>query len=122
MGASTDWKVLPLDGKYYGTRVSLGGDATVEVWSSRSWKPSPREEQDPDMRDSSHFENKADYADALLIAAAPDLLTALEEILARFDDNDLKLTVDAIQISATTGALAANCQRTSRRRLWFRET
>lgn len=38
-------------------------------------------------------------ANARLIAAAPDLLYALEYILSCFDDNDLKLTVDAIQES-----------------------
>ena len=38
-------------------------------------------------------------ANARLIAAAPDLLAALENILSRFDDDNLKLTVDAIQES-----------------------
>jgi hypothetical protein len=38
-------------------------------------------------------------ANARLIAAAPDLLAALEEILSRYDDDNLKLTVDAIQAS-----------------------
>jgi hypothetical protein len=38
-------------------------------------------------------------ANMRLIAAAPDLLVALQVILYRFDDNDLKLTVDAIQAS-----------------------
>jgi hypothetical protein len=42
---------------------------------------------------------KTDEANARLIAAAPDLLDALEEIVARFDDDNIKRTVDAIQSS-----------------------
>lgn len=79
------WKVLPLAYKYYGTRIDIGG-TVVEVWSNKSWQPSPREEQDPEVRDSGHFENDVDYADARLIAAAPDLLAALNQLLTRYTE------------------------------------
>ena len=40
-------KILPLDGKYYGTKVEIvdddGNDFTITLWNSCGWEPSDRE-------------------------------------------------------------------------------
>jgi hypothetical protein len=75
------WAVLPLEGKYYGTKVQVG-ENTIEVWTPDhfNFKPSERqiaEGYDPKTDGHDHVEDERSLANASLIAAAPDLLEAL---------------------------------------------
>ena len=77
------WEIEPLQGKYYGTRILLDS-GVIEVWTdgSRPPKPSEREIADgwtPDVG-MNHVESEEDYANARLIAAAPELLEALRAL------------------------------------------
>jgi len=78
------WKLLPLgESKYYGTEVALGDYCTVVVWGFDDDTPSEREialgwDEDCGL---DHVEKCKDLANARLIAAAPDLLNVLEEML-----------------------------------------
>lgn len=90
------WHVAPLDGKYYGTRVQLSDGVQIKVWGSRVWKPSARElakwageEDQSEIMSDGHYEDVGDYANACLIAAAPDLLAALQSILGSANADDL---------------------------------
>ena len=79
------WRLLPIGGgKYYGTKVEIGG-ALVTIWGTgkRIYKASEREiacgwEPEDGM---DHVEDETDYANARLIAAAPELLAALRAML-----------------------------------------
>jgi hypothetical protein len=77
------WHVEPLNGKYYGTRVVLG-DHVLEVWTSDHFAnpfASKREIElgwDPVEDGHDHIEDVRSYANACLIAAAPELLEALK--------------------------------------------
>ncbi len=78
------WNILPLEGKYYGAEIEIG-ENSVKVWTpnysaspfasvreiANGWEPE-------DGRD--HVEDVQSYANACLIAAAPELLEALEKI------------------------------------------
>jgi hypothetical protein len=80
----TPWKLTPLEGKYYGSKVVIG-DSFVDVWGSnrKDYSVSKREIEDgwePDLG-YDHVERQEDYANALLIAAAPDLYEALEAMV-----------------------------------------
>lgn len=79
------WRVLPLDGKYYGTQVEVG-DGLITVWTPNHYAcpfASSREIalgwQPEDGHD--HIEDVQSYANACLIAAAPDLLAALTDVI-----------------------------------------
>jgi hypothetical protein len=82
------WEVVPLEGKYYGTEVLTGRNSgTIKIWTygvrhpatgsvreiARGWEPE-------DGMD--HVETAEDYANARLIAAAPELYEALTTIVA----------------------------------------
>lgn len=81
------WIVAPLKGKYYGTVVRIGDDE-VKVWTPDHFaKPfaSVREiEQGWNAAEHGHdhVEDSQSYANACLIAAAPDLLEALKGLIA----------------------------------------
>ena len=80
---SGPYEVLPLDGKYYGTVLRIGMH-TFSVWAINyeDFKPSSRELargwEPEDGTD--HVEDERTYHTALLLAAAPDLLEALEAL------------------------------------------
>lgn len=74
------WRLKPLEGKYYGTKVEMSDGNTVSVWGSREWKVSPREEYYEDIMCDGHYEDIGDYANACLIAAAPEMYAFIEEI------------------------------------------
>jgi hypothetical protein len=80
------WEVEPLEPgrKYYGTKVRLNADSVVEVWTnSGPMKASEREIAngwEPD-HGFDHVESATDLANARLIAAAPELLEALKQLL-----------------------------------------
>lgn len=87
------WVIEPRVDKYYGTNVlTADGKYVCEVWthsvetrpiSSREFQnygPFTEEELDEWTCDS-HYETARDYANARLIAAAPEMLAALIETL-----------------------------------------
>lgn len=105
------WKLAPLEGKYYGTDVvTADGRRICELWchgeafregsgtelSAREekahripeWTEEEWQEFLSEWRCDSHYEMARDYENALLIAAAPDLLTALQAFLAAGDGHD----------------------------------
>lgn len=87
--------ILPLDGKYYGTKVKIyfedDRDTIINIWSGSDWKPSEREriscqECDFEFKDvnpcydcfcDSHYETENDYNLAKIIC---DALNALDFI------------------------------------------
>jgi len=90
-------EVLPLVGKYYGTGVDIG-HATIRVWDHFYYgAPSRRQLDDyghegkewddltpkerSDITCDSHYETQADYDLALKIAALPDLIRALDDLI-----------------------------------------
>ena len=82
------WKLNPLEGKYYGSKVAIG-DSFVSVWGSNvnDFSVSKREIEEgwePEVG-WDHVERQEDYANALLIAAAPDLLEALQDALSALE-------------------------------------
>lgn len=85
------WVIEPLKGKYYGTRVLLGG-GVIEVWTggTRPPEPSKREIADgwTDDMGMDHVESAEDYANARLIAAAPELLAALCDLLVLYETDE----------------------------------
>jgi hypothetical protein len=106
------WDVAPLnERKYYGTEVADADSNTIcTLWNHEPdqgaplvrLKISPREEailREPGMDDDawedflrdyicdSHHEEARDYANARLIAAAPDLVEALSNLMRRLDDH-----------------------------------
>lgn len=105
------WKVEPLAGKYYGTEVTDADCCRVcSLWNHHERELAPgeprvsvREEKknrEPSMSDAeweeflndylcdSHHERQSDYANARLIAAAPDMLAALQVILGIYSDDE----------------------------------
>jgi hypothetical protein len=78
------WTIPPLEGKYYGTHIDLPDGARISVWGSRAGVISPREEWCEDIMCDSHYEDARDYANARLIAAAPELYEALQAITDHF--------------------------------------
>ena|SRR6056297_1861376 len=99
------WKLLPLgESKYYGTEVALGDYCTVVVWGFDDDTPSEREialgwDEDCGL---DHVEKCKDLANARLIAAAPDLLEALEYAVEALDSEN-----PDIQLRAAINARAA---------------
>jgi hypothetical protein len=85
------WKILPLEeSKYYSTAISVG-DGRVQLCGTEPpgapWEPSSREIANGwNMEDcgTDHVEGAYDYANACLIAAAPELYDALHELLRCF--------------------------------------
>lgn len=78
------WRVLPLEGKYYGTVVDLGGN-TLIVWTTDWTNPVPSEREvangwEPDYG-MDHVEDARTLANARLIAAAPEGYAANHEAL-----------------------------------------
>lgn len=92
------WRVLPLEGKHYGTIVELSTGGEITVWGTHDDLGPSRDPNDPaypserelehwpsvpgseDWNEhfcDGHWESIADLANARLIAAAPDLLQAL---------------------------------------------
>lgn len=89
--------VLPLGGKYYGTVVNVG-HTSVKVWDhlfhdtpsrrqlddygheGKEWDDLTPEEKF-DLTVDSHYETQADYDLALKIAALPDLISALDDLI-----------------------------------------
>ncbi len=86
------WKVRPLIGKYYGTEVEIGEwhngvhavYGLVNVWTGGS-KPSIREISGGWTEDCGmdHVETEEDFANARLIAAAPEMYEALKACLEK---------------------------------------
>lgn len=90
-------EVLPIGGKYYGTGVAIG-HATIRVWDhlyhetpsrrqlddygheGKEWDDLTPEEKF-DITFDSHYETQADYDLALKIAALPDLISALADLI-----------------------------------------
>lgn len=96
------WSVAPLgDRKYYGTIVHIGNEA-VAVWTPTGEGPSVREIENGwkpgDGMD--HVEDVTSYANARLIAAAPDLYEALEEVVAFWDSITMEDRVNDIHDKA----------------------
>lgn len=87
-----EFKVLPLKGKYYGTRIQVQ-EGVVEVWGTGNYSPvSPREIATgwtPDYG-YDHVESADDYRNACLLAAAPDLQAALSYAVDNPDFNSAK--------------------------------
>lgn len=90
-------KVLPLGGKYYGTGVDVGHTA-IRVWDHSYYGTPSRRQLDDyghegkewddlapqeklDLTCDSHYETQADYDLALKIAALPDLISALDDLI-----------------------------------------
>lgn len=87
------WYVLPLTGKYYGTKVQLGdSEEVLTVWTPDHFLDpfaSPREiakgwKADEEGHD--HVEDGQSYATACLIAAAPELLRVAELLVDWLDE------------------------------------
>lgn len=90
--------VLPLGGKYYGTVVNVG-HTSIRVWDhlfhetpsrrqlddygheGREWDDLDQEEK-WDITCDSHYETQADYDLALKIAALPQLISALDDLIS----------------------------------------
>lgn len=89
------WTIEPLlEGKkYYGTIISLPSGGLIEVWTSGSgnWEASIREKKngwEPDYG-ADHVESAEDYANAKLIAAAPEMASLLEQIIGFHEESHL---------------------------------
>lgn len=74
------WKILPLDGKYYGTKIEGPGGVIIKVWGYRLWELSEREreklgpladvEDEKEWKSDGHYEDAGDYAVARVIVDA----------------------------------------------------
>ena len=65
------WSIKPLEGKYYGTKISNGKDQ-ITVWTSFSTPVSSREIEEGWDEDYGydHVESEKDYRMALVICSA----------------------------------------------------
>lgn len=100
-----DGFVLPLDGKYYGTEVSVG-HAYFTIWDHSVDSPPSRRELAAygvtedwdsvpddtkyDIICDSHYESTRDFELACLVAAAPELRAALQDIMQFLEDTTHK--------------------------------
>ena len=94
----------PWEAEYsdYGEEIWYGGEG-AGVWSIKG----PKECYLAGMGDESADEQERAAANARLIAAAPDLLSACEEIVALADDaGEVPVWVDAIDMARTAIAKA----------------
>ncbi len=84
MKKHTGWRVIPLNGKYYGTEVGIGDRGIVNVWLplGSNYTASVREvARGWDLSDGfDHTETQESYETACLIAAAPELLQELKRL------------------------------------------
>jgi hypothetical protein len=100
------WEVVPLEGKYYGTEVLTGRNSgTIKIWTygvrhpatgsvreiARGWEPE-------DGMD--HVETAEDYANARLIATAPELYEALLSLVRAVNTNELAAAMACHEIVA----------------------
>jgi len=95
------WTIRPLSGKYYGTEIRVG-ENLITVWT-----PNYRAEPFASVREIEngwgpedgydHVEDVESYGNALLIAAAPDLLAALRKMLGQFNEDMPGITHDELQ-------------------------
>ncbi len=87
MKTHNEWRVLPLAGKYYGTKVEIGDRAAVNVWlpCGDSLMASVREvAKGWEIEDGfDHVETQESYEAACLISAAPKMYEALKMLDGR---------------------------------------
>jgi len=80
-------KIEPLEGKYYGTRITLENGEGITIWVMGDYKPSIRqleelsmtyeEAKDDDYFCDSHFESETSFKVAVAIV---ETLSRIEEI------------------------------------------
>lgn len=93
MASRGSWKVLPLSGTYYGTKISINDSelAEITVWGGGGSTPRPSwreiERLPPhmtveDILVDSHYEDDVDLSIANLISSIPDLLESNKAMVA----------------------------------------
>jgi hypothetical protein len=91
----SEWQVLPLEGKHYGTLIEIGGVGHIKVWVHESRVPSARQLEDwgmtleearaEGMMCDDHFESQSDYDLSCRIAALPQLERERDDLSAEVE-------------------------------------